>query len=131
MAYKSGVTGKLVLSGSNVLGVRNIQDTQSSNNPTFNTSETDGHKVSVGGTKSFTLSCDIVLDDGKRIETQMEVGDAVTIQVHEDDSSYMIYPARLESVAKTIDINDGGEITQAAAFTANGVWTFVSGSQSS
>lgn len=132
MAHKSGKSGSLQISGaSKVFGATNISPTQNANVPTFGTSESAGHKVSVGGTKSFTLTCDVVLDDGKRLEDQMEVGDAVTLKAFEDGSVSETYPARVESISKNIDINDGGEITQSVSFVSNGRWTFSGGGDSS
>lgn len=124
MANKSGKAGKLMISASKILGVRNIQTTQNSNNPMFATSESSGHKISVAGVKNATVSCDIVLDTDQRLETQLKVGDAVTLLVYEDATVFETYPVRLESLNKTIDINDGGEVTQAATFSPNGAWTY-------
>lgn len=130
MANKSGKSGKLVVGASKILGVRNIQTTQTSNNPQFATSETNGHKITVGGVKNATMSADIVLDTDERLEDRMEVGDAVTLLVYEDASVSETYPMRLESISKAIDINDGGEVTQAVTFSPNGRWTFSGGGAS-
>lgn len=131
MANKSGRCGKIVLGASDFADVSNWSLTISSNNPEFSHSGSSGHKVSVGGVKSASVSFNAVLNTDDPLYDRIKPGDGVTLLLHEDATRKWTVPVRITSIADEVDISDGGEITLAVEAAANGAWTYPDGTVSS
>ncbi len=126
MAVISGKNGKIIAGGSTLLDCVNWQVTQEANTPEYASTDTGGAKASVDGVHRFTLTADVLVNTTALLEDALQVGDAVTVLGYLDATRFESYPARVQSIAKTIDINDGGEITQSVSFAPNGAWTYIS-----
>ena len=125
MAYTniSGKDGK-VLMGATVIGnCKKIALSTKSNNPQFAHESSDGYKVSVAGVKSGSLSFDLVLDTQAAAYNLIDVGDAVTLKIYEDDTRFWSIPCRIDDIDENIDIDGGGEVTLGYKASTNGAWT--------
>lgn len=123
MAVISGKAGKIIAGGSTLLDCVNWQVTQEANTPEYASTDTGGAKASLDGVHRFTLTADVLVNTTDFLHNALQVGDAVSVLGYVDATNFETYPARVQSIAKTIDINDGGEITQAVSFSPNGAWT--------
>lgn len=131
MAKISGKNGKILVGSSTLPGIRKWSADLKSNNPQFATSDAPGHKVSVAGVKSGTVSFEAVLDDGDVIYEDYKPGQEVTLKLYENATRFWIVPVRIEGIKGEADINDGGELVVPYEATCNGAWTYPDGTVSS
>ena len=137
MATISGKDGKILVGTSDYAELRNWNFTPSSNNPQFGSSSSAGHKKSVAGVKSGTVSFAQVLETVDAIYESVKPGDAVVLLLYEikDNTAvspdrFWSVPARIESLAVDVDVDDGGEVTVGVEATTNGAWTYPDGTVS-
>lgn len=127
---KSGKDGKISLGSSDFACVRNWSLTITSNNPQFGSSCSAGHKSSVGGVKSATVSFEIIVDFEDYIFDRIKPGDSATLLLYEDETRNWSVPVRIDSMSETVDVDDGGEITVSVDASSNGAWVYPDGSTS-
>lgn len=120
----SGVRGKIAVSSTDIDCVRKWSAKLQSNNPSFASSTVPGHKVSVAGVKSGTVSFEVALNVDAPQTEDFKVGQAVTLKLYEDATRFWTFPVRIDSVGQDVDINDGGEVVVQYEASTNGVWTY-------
>jgi len=126
----SGVRGKILIGSTAIDGVGKWSAKLQSNNPKFASSDVPGHKVSVAGVKSGTVSFDLVLNvDAAQYET-LKIGEATTLKCYENATRFWIFPVRIESIGEDVDVNDGAEVRIPYEASINGIWTYPSGDES-
>ena len=130
MAKISGKNGKILVGNTTLPAIRKWTFDFKSNNPQFATSDAPGHKVSVGGVKSGTVSFEAVLDDGNVIYENYKPGQEVTLKLYENATRFWTVPVRIEGIKGEADINDGGELVVPYEATTNGAWTYPDGTVS-
>lgn len=129
--FISGKNGLLKIGAVTISGVRNWKADLKSNNPQFATNDGPGHKVSVGGVKSGSVSFDLVLDTAaQQYVTNVTLGTNYTLLCYEDATRFWSIPVRIDSIGESVDINDGGEVTLSVQASTNGAWTYPGGSVS-
>lgn len=130
MATISGKNGKVITGSSDWAHVSNWSLTITSNNPQYGSSGTTGHKTSVAGVKSCSGTIEVVHDVADPLFEAVGSSDAVvpglsvTLLLYENAARYWSIPARIESVAEEVDIDDGGYVTVTCEFTGMGAWTY-------
>lgn len=130
MTTISGKDGKVLVGVSDYAEIRNWNLTINSNNPQYGSSTTAGHKKSVAGVKSGTVSFAQVLETEDAIYESVKPGEAVTLLLYELKDSGQgtnrnwSVPVRIESLAEDVDVDDGGEVTVGVEATTNGAWTY-------
>ncbi len=137
MATISGKDGKVLVGTSDYAELRNWNLTVNSNNPQFGSSSSSGHKKSVAGVKSGTVSFAQILETADAIYESVKPGDAVVLLLYEIKDNVAVsadrfwtVPVRIESLAEDVDMDDGGEVTIGVEATTNGAWTYPDGTVS-
>lgn len=129
----SGKNGKIMIGTTTIADVRKVSFDIQSNNPQYATSSAPGHKRSVAGVKSGTVSFDVVLDvtnANARQDSSIRIGEQYTLLVYEDASNYWTYPVRIDSMSSEVDINEGGEVSQSYKASTYGAWSYPDGDTS-
>lgn len=120
----SGKNGKVQIGSSDLTEIKNWKLNVKSNNAQFGSSASAGHKKSVAGTKSGTVSFQIVLAAEDLIWDRLRPGDAVTLKLVYAASELFTVPVRIEDMDFNVDVNDGGEVTCDVSASTNGAWTY-------
>lgn len=127
----SGKCGKLRMGASDFADVGRWESSLSSNNKSFAHSGSNGHDVTLDGNRNGTLTFDVILHTEDELWKRVKIGDLVTLNAYEHKNRQpWIFPCRIATMSETVNIRDGGEITQAVTANLHGAWTYPDGTVS-
>jgi len=123
MSVISGKDGTLKLGDAEVTQVANWRIEKTSAGKTYTANDTGGSKKRVAGTKDCSGRFEIKATDSAN--AAVEEGDAVTLELHVDDSgaNYYEVPAMIETIRAEVDISEGKTIAYVVTFSGNGPLT--------
>lgn len=123
MATISGKNGKVMIGSTTLADITKWDFTPTSNNPSYASSATGGFKTRRAGVKDGSGSLDFKLDLADPITDDFDEGSAVTLLLYIDATRFHTVPAIIDSIAWSVDINDGDVVGGTAQFSITGAWT--------
>lgn len=120
MAVIGGKDGT-VNNGSAVGNVKNWSITHTSNNSAWGSSSTGGYKNRVPGTKDWSGTITVARDVAAVIP--FVVGNTYTLNLTENGTKFYTGNGIVDSVAETIDVDNGTQTDVVVAFSAAGALT--------
>ena len=123
MAVLSGKSGTLNIDADEVTPVARWKLAVTSHNPEYAANDTGGWKQRVAGVRDSTGSFLVMADDAGHCP--VAEGDAVTLNLHVDDSGNDYYgvPAIISSIQVDVDISAGQIVAYVVGFSGNGAVT--------
>lgn len=120
MAVISGKDGTLKLGDTQVTRVTHWKIEKTSGGKAYTANDTGGARKRVPGVKDCSGRFEIKAGDSDAVP--VEEGDAVTLQLHVDDSgaNYYDVPAIVEAIRAEVDISEGKTVAHVVAFSGNG-----------
>src|SRR5437868_3112917 len=123
-ANYSGKNGKVRIGSSDILDCKNWKFSEKSNNSQFGSSSSAGHKKSVAGTKSGSVTFQVAIAAGDLLWDRFRPGDAVTLLLYYDATHSFSVPVRIDDMEISVDVNEGSEVTVDVTASTNGAWTY-------
>jgi len=123
MSVFSGKSGTLYIDAAEVTPVSNWSLSVTSDNRTYAANDTAGWKRRVAGVRDCRGTFECMLDDEGNVPCFE--GDAVTLQLHVDDSgsNYFTVPAVVDRIDVECNIQDGEVLALHIEFSGNGAVT--------
>ena len=120
MSVISGKDGTLLVDGSEALGLTQWLLRKTSANKAYTANDTGGARKRVAGVKDCSGRCRIKAARDRSLP--LDEGDAVTLQLHVDDSgeNYYEVPAVVDAVRLAADVSRGKIVTYVCEFSGNG-----------
>lgn len=120
MAVIGGTAGT-VSNGSAVGQVKTWSVTHSSNNSAWGSSSTSGYKNRVTGTKDWSGTVTVARDTAAAIA--FVVGNTYSMTLSENGSTSYTGNAIVDSIAETVDVDNGTQVDVVISFSGNGALT--------
>lgn len=127
MATKSGKDGKIMIGGTTLADITGWTLNRRSNNPSYASSATAGHKTRREGVKDYSGSFTFKLDVADPITGDITEGTTYTLLLYLDGSLFWSCPVIIDSIAHECDINDGEVLGGTCEFSATAAPTKPSG----
>lgn len=123
MAVLSGKDGTLKLGGAEVTPITHWKIEKTAASKAYSANDTGGARKRVPGAKDCSGRFEIQATDSGNVP--VEEGDAVTLQLHVDDSgeNYYEVPALVERIRAEVDISEGRTVAHVVTFSGNGPTT--------
>ncbi len=120
MSVISGKDGTLKLGDTEVTRVTHWKIEKTSGARAYTANDTGGAKKRVAGVKDCAGRFEIKAGDSDAVA--VEEGDAVTLQLHVDDSgaNYYEVPAIVDTIRAEVDISEGKTVAHVVTFSGNG-----------
>lgn len=123
MSAISGKNGKVLAGAVTLAEITGWTFNPTSNNPSWSSSGTSGHKTRVAGVKDGSGSFDFKYDDADELWDTLEEGDTVTLNLYLNASKYFVVPAIIDGISYEVDINDGEMVGGSADFSKTAAHT--------
>ncbi len=118
MATESGKNGKVMIGAATVAEITGWRYTQTSNNPSWASSGTSGHKTRVAGVGDGSGSVDFKVDFADTVVSEgITKGALVTLLLYHNATVYHSVPAIIDSINDEVDINDGEVVSGSFDFS--------------
>lgn len=121
MSVISGKNGQVKIGATTLADVTQWTLQKLSNNPSYASSSTAGHKKRVAGVKDARGVVQMKFNDAAA--AGLDEGDSVTLLLYVDATHFYSVPALVDSYRVDVDINTGEIVGATAEFSANGAWT--------
>ena len=120
MAFISGKDGTLFASDTEVTQLTHWRIEKSVRHKAYTANDTGGSRKRVAGARDCTGRFEIQLTESGNVP--VEEGDAVTLELHVDDSgnNYYEVPAVIDRVRAETDVSEGKTVAQSIDFSGNG-----------
>jgi hypothetical protein len=119
----SGKNGKVRIVNTDVADVLKWTWNQTSNNPSYASNSTAGHKKRVLGVKDGTGTIEFLRDSAAA--QIINVGESVTLLLYEDGTKNHSVPAVIDSLSEAVDVDNGDLVRMTANFSQNGAPTLA------